>query len=69
MARLVAAVLTRFGPIGVLVNCAAVWQCKPLEQVTAADVRRHFGTNALGTFLTGHTSGFRWSSGRTAEPS
>src|SRR5205823_2487418 len=44
-------VLGRFGRIDVLVNCAAVWQRKPLEEVTAADVRLHFETNALGTFL------------------
>jgi pteridine reductase len=44
-------VLDRFGRIDVLVNCAAVWKAKPLELVTAADVRLHFDTNALGTFL------------------
>lgn len=44
-------VLGRFGRIDVLVNCAAVWKSKPLEDVTAADVRFHFDTNALGTFL------------------
>lgn len=44
-------VLTRFGRIDVLVNSAAVWQSKRLEEVTAADVRFHFDTNALGTFL------------------
>jgi pteridine reductase len=48
---LVAAVLARFGRIDVLVNCAGIWQRKRLEDVTAADVRRHFDTNALGTFL------------------
>jgi pteridine reductase len=48
---LVAAVLGRFGRIDVLVNCAAIWERKRLEDVTAADVRRHFDTNALGTFL------------------
>src|SRR5262249_41591431 len=32
-------------------NAAAVWQSKQLEDVTAADVRMHFETNALGTFL------------------
>lgn len=51
VAGLVAAVLARFSRIDVLVNCAAVWQRKPLEDVTAADVRFHFDTNALGTFL------------------
>src|SRR5262249_6983039 len=43
--------LDRFGRIDVLVTAAAVWQSKPLEEVTAADVRFHFETNALGTFL------------------
>lgn len=49
---MVAAVLERFGRIDVLVNCAAVWERKRLEDVTADDVRRHFDANALGTFLT-----------------
>ena len=48
---LVAAVLGRFGRVDVLVNAAAIWQRKRLEEVTAADVRRHFDTNTLGTFL------------------
>jgi pteridine reductase len=50
-------VLGRFGRIDVLVNCAAVWKRKPLEEVTAADVRLHFDTNALGTFLCGRQAG------------
>jgi pteridine reductase len=50
-------VLARFGRIDVLVNCAAVWQSKPLEEVTAADVRFHFDTNALGTFLCSQHAG------------
>lgn len=49
--RLVAQTLDRFGQLDVLVNCAAVWQSKRLEDVTAADVWLHFDTNALGTFL------------------
>ena len=48
---MVRAVLARFGRIDVLVNAAAIWERKPLEEVTAADVRRHFDTNALSTFL------------------
>jgi pteridine reductase len=44
-------VLTDFGQIDVLVNAAAIWQRKKLEDVTAADVRAHFDTNTLGTFL------------------
>jgi pteridine reductase len=48
---MVAAVRERFGRLDVLVNCAAVWKSKRLEDVTAADVRLHFETNTLGTFL------------------
>jgi pteridine reductase len=48
---LVANVLARFGRLDVLVNAAAVWKRKPLEEVSAADLREHFETNALGTFL------------------
>jgi pteridine reductase len=40
-----------FGRLDLLVTAAAVWQRKPLEEVTAADVRRQFEINALGTFL------------------
>ena len=48
---MVGGVLDRFGRIDALVNCAAVWKSKRLEDVTAADVRLHFETNTLGTFL------------------
>lgn len=43
--------LARFQRIDVLVNCAADWKSKRLEEVTAADVRHYFETNTLGTFL------------------
>lgn len=43
--------LAQFGRLDVLVNCAAVWRSKRLEEVTAADVRHFFETNTLGTFL------------------
>ena len=49
--RLFAQVLARFGRLDVLVTAAAIWEPKRLEDVTAADVRRHFEINALGTFL------------------
>jgi pteridine reductase len=54
---LVIKVLERFGRIDVLVNCAALWQRKRLEEVTAADVRRHFEVNTLGTFLCSQQAG------------
>ncbi len=50
-------VIREFGRIDVLVNCAAVWQRKKLEDVTAADVRAHFEINTLGTFLCSQQAG------------
>lgn len=46
-----------FGRIDVLVNCAAIWDAKRLEEVTAADIRRHFEANILGTFLCAQEAG------------
>jgi pteridine reductase len=49
--RLFEEVLAWAGRLDVLVTAAAVWEPKPLEDITAADVRRQFDINALGTFL------------------
>lgn len=49
--RLFRQTLDCFGRLDVLVTAAATWEPKPLEQITAADVRRQFEINALGTFL------------------
>jgi pteridine reductase len=54
---LVDGVLERFGRLDALVNCAAIWKSKRLEDVTAADVRLHFETNTLGTFLCAQQAG------------
>jgi pteridine reductase len=54
---LVHQVLDRFGRLDVLVNCAAVWRSRRLEEVTAADVRFFFETNTLGTFLCAQQAG------------
>jgi pteridine reductase len=43
--------LACFKRIDVVVNCAADWKSKRLEDVAAADVRHYFETNTLGTFL------------------
>lgn len=48
---LVEAAQAKFGQIDVLVNCAADWRPKKLEDVTASDVRHYFDTNTLSTFL------------------
>ena len=50
--RMITEILGSFGQIDVLVNAAAVWSPKKLEDVTAADVRENFEANTLGTFLT-----------------
>jgi pteridine reductase len=55
--NLIAQTLDRYGRIDVLVNCAAVWKSKKLEEVTAADVRHYFETNTLGTFLCSQHAG------------
>ena len=49
--RITGEIMARFGRIDVLVNSAAIWKPKPLEEVRAVDVREHFEANALGTFL------------------
>jgi pteridine reductase len=54
---LVRAVLEQFGRIDVLVNAAAIWERKPLEDITAVDVWRHFEVNVLGTFLCNQSVG------------
>jgi pteridine reductase len=54
---MVGAVREQFGRIDALVNCAAIWERKPLEAVTADDVRRHFEVNALGAFLCSREAG------------
>jgi pteridine reductase len=49
--------LARFGRLDVLVNAAAMFKSKKLEDVTAADVRLYFETNTLGTFLCSQQAG------------
>lgn len=57
--QMVATVHDRFGRIDALVNSAAVWISKPLEFITAADVRQHFEVNTLGTFICCQEVGLR----------
>jgi pteridine reductase len=51
VARLFEQVQSRFGRLDALVTAASVWEPRPLENVTAADLRRQFDINTLGTFL------------------
>ncbi len=54
---LVASVVQTFGRLDVLVNAAAIWESQSLEQTTAADLRRHWETNVLGSFLCAQQAG------------
>jgi pteridine reductase len=55
--QLVGDVLARFGRLDALVHTAAIWQPKPLEEVTAADVREYLDANTLATFLVSQQAG------------
>jgi len=59
VARLVEESYRQFGRIDALVNTAAIWERKPLEEVTDDDVRRHFEVNTLATFLLAQQVGLR----------
>ncbi len=48
---LISRTLEKFGRVDCLVNCAATWKSKRLEDITAADVRGYLEANTLGTFL------------------
>jgi pteridine reductase len=54
---LVQQTLERFGRLDVLVNTAATFKSKRLEEVTAADVRYFFESNTLSTFLCSQQAG------------
>ena len=46
-----------FGRLDVLVNCAAIWHARTLEETTAQDLRDHFDTNTLASFLCAQRAG------------
>src|SRR5262245_12617830 len=50
-------VARHFGRLDALVNCVSCWERRPLEAVTACDVRAHFETNVLSTFLCSRAGG------------
>lgn len=50
---------SHFGRLDVLVNSAAIWEQKPLEDVTAADLQRHWEINTLATFVCCQAAGWR----------
>lgn len=55
----IAAVGDHFGRLDILVNSAAIWEPKHLEEVTADDVRRYLEINTLGSFIAAKVAGLR----------
>jgi pteridine reductase len=51
--------IAHFGRLDVLVNAAAIWESKRLEDITPDDVRRHFEINTLATFEAGRYAGLQ----------
>ncbi|MEM6656260.1 MAG: SDR family oxidoreductase [Planctomycetota bacterium] len=56
---LVDAAAERFGRLDAVVHCAAIWSPTPLEEVTAADVRRNLEVNTVGAFVVAQHAGLR----------
>ena len=52
-------IVQRFGRLDVLVNSAAIWDWRSLEETTASDVLRQFQVNTLGTFLCSQAAGLQ----------
>ncbi|MDA7950348.1 MAG: SDR family oxidoreductase [Pirellulaceae bacterium] len=48
---MVDSVVRHFGRIDGLVNSAAIWEKKELQEVTPDDLRRHFEINSIGLFV------------------
>ena len=46
-----------FGRLDVLVNSAASWNSRPLEETTAEDLRDHFEANTVASFLCAQRAG------------
>jgi 3-oxoacyl-[acyl-carrier protein] reductase len=49
--RVFAETVTNYGQLDILVNNAGIYKFDPLEDVTAEEFNRQFGTNVLGTLL------------------
>jgi len=52
-------IVQEFGRLDVLVNSAAIWDWKSLEETTARDVQNQFEVNTLGTFLCSRAAGLQ----------
>ncbi len=57
VARMFDQAMDHFGRLDGLVATASIWSSMPLEKITAAEMRRHFDVNTLGTFLCARRAG------------
>ncbi len=58
-ARIVQQTVDAFGQIDILINCAAIWSPKPLEALSADDLREYFQINSVGSFRCAQLAGLR----------
>ncbi len=49
--RIVGQSFDHFGRLDILVNSAAIWSPTRLDQITAAEIRKYFDINTVGSFL------------------
>lgn len=52
-------IVNRFGRLDVLINSAAIWDWKSLEETSVEDIQHHFSVNTLGTFLCSQAAGLQ----------
>jgi pteridine reductase len=57
--RLIDDAWSPWGRLDVLVNSAAIWEKKSLEELTSADVRRHFELNTVAVFEASRYAGLK----------
>jgi NAD(P)-dependent dehydrogenase (short-subunit alcohol dehydrogenase family) len=55
--RLIGETVSAFGRLDILVNSAAIWKPTPIDQVTAAEMRRYFDVNTIASFMCARAAG------------
>ncbi len=57
--HLMSLLLSQFSRLDIVVNSAAIWEPKALEDVAAEDLLHYFKVNSLGSFLVAQAAGFQ----------
>ena len=58
-AKITRQTIEAFGQVDILVNCAAIWSPKPLESLSADDLREYFQINSVGSFRCAQLAGLQ----------